>query len=165
MLSSLAPCSLPSLVLSSYGMRLLETKCKLGDPRAFNGDVNSDGELERFLWVSERREVAFQKLTAGWWEEVMDPLGVGRKGKDYDRTNSRKLVEVVPADWKGNSRGDVGPNVVLMDVKTPHKQIRLRQGFFEFREITPLDLPNKNATRNGHNGWNRWKKAYPGAFH
>jgi hypothetical protein len=73
-------------------MRLLETKCKLGDPRAFNGDYNADGEVERFLWVAEKREVAFQKLTDGWWEEVMDPAGVNGKAKvrrDRRRDNSK----------------------------------------------------------------------------
>ena len=76
----------------SFGMRLLETKCKLGDPRAFNGDYNADGEVERFLWVAEKREVAFQKLTDGWWEEVMDPAGVNGKAKvrrDRRRDNSK----------------------------------------------------------------------------
>ena len=143
-----------------FDMRLLHTSSKMGDPHSKAGELNEQGNVQRFLWISKKREVAFQKVTEAWWEEVKDPSNLENK---LNRTTY--LVEVTSPDWQGLDKGRVGPNVLLMNANNPKKQVRLSRNFVEFREITPLSLRNTNATVNGHGGWTQWKKMFPGSFY
>ena len=76
-----------------YGARLLRSIAKTGDMENKGGYVHEDGNLERYLWVSENKKIAFQKISGAWWQQQIDPYGLHdlKKGDEYK--SGRMFVE------------------------------------------------------------------------